>query len=90
MLIKTILILALLWSCYSVFPTIYYKFIYKESYQKHELQLTFDDGPNPIYTEQILDILKQHHTKAIFFVIAEKVEKYPDILKKIHQEGHDV
>lgn len=90
MLIKTILILALLWSGYSILPTVYYKFIYKERYQKNELQLTFDDGPNPIYTEQILDILKQHHTKAIFFVIAEKVEKYPDILKKIHQEGHDI
>ena len=69
MLIKTILIPAFLWSGYSILPTVYYKFIYKERYQKNELQLTFDDGPNPIYTEQILDILKQHHTKAIFFFI---------------------
>jgi polysaccharide deacetylase len=90
MFLKIILIYILLWCCYSILPTIYFKFIYKETYPCSELLLTFDDGPNPMYTEQVLAILKQHNTKACFFVIAEKVEKYPDIIKKIHQEGHEI
>ena len=37
--------------------------------------LTFDDGPSPIYTREILALLQQYHAKATFFVLGEKVEK---------------
>ncbi|MBN1160865.1 MAG: polysaccharide deacetylase family protein [Dehalococcoidales bacterium] len=50
--------------------------------------LTFDDGPNGIYTMQILDILKEYDIKATFFVIGQNVELYPDITKRILAEGH--
>lgn len=52
--------------------------------------ITFDDGPNPNYTPQILDILKEKGVKATFFVVGLHVKKYPDIAKRIVAEGHDI
>ena len=50
--------------------------------------LTFDDGPSPLYTPQILAILKKNNIKATFFVVGVNAKKYPDLLKQIHEEGH--
>lgn len=55
-----------------------------------ELALTFDDGPDPTWTPQILDILKAEHVKATFFVIGENAEAYPELVQRIVAEGHDV
>jgi peptidoglycan/xylan/chitin deacetylase (PgdA/CDA1 family) len=52
--------------------------------------ITFDDGPNPKYTPQLLDILKNKGVKATFFVVGLHVKKYPDIAKRIVDEGHDI
>ena len=49
--------------------------------------LTFDDGPS-IVTPTILDILKQENVKATFFVLGSNVEKMPDTVKRIYEEGH--
>lgn len=53
-----------------------------------EIALTFDDGPDPVYTPKLLDLLKQHGAKATFFVVGENAEKNPQIIKRIHDEGH--
>lgn len=50
--------------------------------------LTFDDGPSPIYTPQILQILKKNNIKATFFVVGANAKKYPEMIKLIHDEGH--
>lgn len=50
--------------------------------------ITFDDGPDPYYTPLLLKILSQQNIQACFFLIGEKAEKYPEIVKKIHSEGH--
>lgn len=50
--------------------------------------LTFDDGPSPKVTPQILDILKKNDIKATFFLIGELVQYYPDIVKREVAEGH--
>lgn len=52
--------------------------------------LTFDDGPDPLYTPEILDILKDRNVSATFFLIGKNVEKYPDIAKRIVDEGHSI
>ncbi len=52
--------------------------------------LTFDDGPDPVHTRRILDILDEHDAKATFFVIGRKVEKHPDVVKEILARGHEV
>jgi peptidoglycan/xylan/chitin deacetylase (PgdA/CDA1 family) len=52
--------------------------------------LTFDDGPTPGATDQILDILADLKTPAVFFVIGANVQQSPDLLKRIHDQGHIV
>lgn len=51
--------------------------------------LTFDDGPGA-YTEQVLDILKQNHVHATFYVIGRNVQRYPQTMQRIHAEGHAI
>lgn len=50
--------------------------------------LTFDDGPHPVYTQQLLDGLKERGVKATFFVTGEHAELHPDIIRRMHDEGH--
>ena len=49
----------------------------------NELYLTFDDGPDPVTTPVILDILKQYDAKGTFFCVGENVDKHPDIYQMI-------
>ncbi|MST74325.1 polysaccharide deacetylase family protein [Roseburia sp. MUC/MUC-530-WT-4D] len=53
-----------------------------------KVALTFDDGPNPIYTPELLDGLEKRNVKATFFLLGEAVEDYPDIAKRIYEDGH--
>jgi peptidoglycan/xylan/chitin deacetylase (PgdA/CDA1 family) len=50
--------------------------------------LTFDDGPNPRTTPRILATLREQDVKATFFVVGSQVEKHPDLLRQIVEEGH--
>ncbi len=52
-----------------------------------KIALTFDDGPS-IYTEQLLDGLKERNVKATFFLIGKYAEAYPELVKREAQEGH--
>lgn len=54
------------------------------------LILTFDDGPNPVYTQKVLDLLKDTRTKATFFVVVEQAVQYPKLIKRMQIEGHNV
>lgn len=54
------------------------------------LYLTFDDGPHPEATPFVLDELKKFNAKATFFCIGKNVKQFPDIYKRILQEGHRV
>lgn len=59
-----------------------------ENKDERKIALTFDDGPHPYYTEQLLKGLKERDVKATFFVTGKNVEEYPDIVKKMYEEGH--
>ena len=52
--------------------------------------LTFDDGPHPVYTPKILDILKSEGIQATFFAVGENVEAYPELAGRIVREGHEL
>lgn len=54
------------------------------------LLLTFDDGPHPQYTPQILDVLKAHQAKAVFFVIGKNLAGNESIVKRMVDEGHTI
>ena len=52
--------------------------------------LTFDDGPHPVYTKQVLECLGRHQTRASFFLQGEKTLLFPGIVEKIKKEGHTI
>lgn len=54
------------------------------------LALSFDDGPHPEYTLEILDILKEHNAVATFFVLGKHAKKYPEIINRQISEGHEI
>ena len=55
-----------------------------------QIALTIDDGPDPVFTPRILDILRDHGVKATFFVVGGAAEQYPDIVVRMKKEGHEV
>ncbi|RXY99769.1 polysaccharide deacetylase family protein [Fictibacillus sp. S7] len=55
-----------------------------------EVAITFDDGPNPLYTPAILDVLKKYHAKATFFVVGKHIIRNPEIVKREIREGHEL
>lgn len=59
-------------------------------YNPKKMYLTFDDGPSKENTVRILEILKERNIQATFFVVGENVEKYPDIIKRMVEEGHSI
>jgi peptidoglycan/xylan/chitin deacetylase (PgdA/CDA1 family) len=50
--------------------------------------LTFDDGPDPVYTPKLLDLLREKDVKATFFVIGKRADKHPEIVRRAWAEGH--
>jgi peptidoglycan/xylan/chitin deacetylase (PgdA/CDA1 family) len=56
----------------------------------YSVALTFDDGPHPIYTPQILEILRHHRARATFFPLGRNVERYPQLIRQIFAEGHTI
>lgn len=54
------------------------------------LALTFDDGPDPVYTPQILDVLKSRQVPATFFLVGVNAENHPGIVKREYAEGHTI
>lgn len=55
-----------------------------------EIALTFDDGPHPRYTPQILDILDEYGIKATFFMIGENIKYYPNAAREVLSRGHEI
>ena len=57
---------------------------------RNEIALTIDDGPDPVVTPQVLDILDRHAAQATFFCVGEKAARYPDLCREIVRRGHAV
>jgi cellulose synthase/poly-beta-1,6-N-acetylglucosamine synthase-like glycosyltransferase/peptidoglycan/xylan/chitin deacetylase (PgdA/CDA1 family) len=62
---------------------------YGASYDQ-EVALTFDDGPDPRWTPEILDVLKAEHVPAAFFVLGSEASQHPLLLQRIYREGHEI
>ncbi len=54
----------------------------------NKLYLTFDDGPHPENTDKVLDVLQKHNTKAVFFMVGQEMEKYPEVVNRVIEHGH--
>ena len=57
---------------------------------RHEIALTFDDGPHPRDTPQVLDMLAKHDIYATFFLVGRYVEQHPHLVKRIHETGNQL
>lgn len=56
--------------------------------KSRRIMLTFDDGPHPDITPQVLDLLDEHQAKAVFFVIGEHAAREPELVQEIYERGH--
>ena len=68
------------------FPTLYHQGAGGE----HQVAVSFDDGPDPQWTPKILDILKGANVKAAFFLVGANAERYPKLVRRIVDEGHEI
>ena len=57
---------------------------------KNELSMTFDDGPDPEWTPQVLDVLKREHVPGTFFLIGIQAEKFSGLTQRIYRDGHEI
>ncbi|WP_105974359.1 glycosyltransferase [Streptomyces geranii] len=55
-----------------------------------ELVLTFDDGPDPKWTPKVLDVLKKHDAHAVFFITGTMASRYPELVRRMVDEGHEI
>lgn len=62
--------------------------VFKRGRTEKEIALTFDDGPDPVYTPKLLDLLARYNAKATFFVVGSHAEGQKELIKRIHEEGH--
>jgi peptidoglycan-N-acetylglucosamine deacetylase len=52
--------------------------------------ITFDDGPHPVWTPRVLDVLDAHGAKGTFFVVGDRVVQHPDVMTRLHRDGHAI
>jgi peptidoglycan/xylan/chitin deacetylase (PgdA/CDA1 family) len=71
-------------------PQIFGKSIRRVTTNEKVIALTYDDGPRLPTTEGLLDVLKRHNAAATFFLIGERAEKNPELVKKIYGAGHEL
>jgi len=89
-------------ACVLVLPAIvreasdlHYRQLFGDSYHNVEtsekvVALTFDDGPEPSYTRQVLEVLDRNRVKATFFMVGEAIEEHPEIAKVVYANGHEL
>ncbi len=83
-----IVVAIFLWGTLWHNSSILFETLYRGDRSKKWVALTFDDGPHPIFTPQVLDILRIFNARATFFCVGRLAEMYPDIIERIHREGH--
>jgi peptidoglycan/xylan/chitin deacetylase (PgdA/CDA1 family) len=64
--------------------------IYRVRTRQPLVALSFDDGPHPAFTDQVLEILQQHNARATFFLIGERALRHPELVSRIKAAGHEV
>lgn len=90
-LIVVILFLYLTWhQVHKPSAGLFGKVIWRGPDSKRQIALTFDDGPNPLATPEVLKILSQSGVKATFFVLGHNAARFPQLLKAIAKAGHEI
>jgi len=79
---------AIIYGSATIQSNFYLKTFNSASTTEKKIAITFDDGPNPIYTSKILSALAEYNAKASFFVIGKNIDGNERILNEIHNQGH--
>lgn len=85
----------ILFLTYQLIPNFYARHFNKHVFHRmpnkaEAIALTFDDGPDPVYTPQLLDLLKKENVHATFFLVAERAKAHPEIVERMQKEGHAI
>ncbi len=91
--VRRVLLWLVLAGCALLFYGAYYLYppvIWAGTGRGKVVALTIDDGPDPRYSRQVLDVLRKYRVRATFFVIGSQVEKYPDIVREELRLGHEL
>jgi len=64
--------------------------VWRVSTSAPQVALSFDDGPDPVYTPQVLSILERHGATATFFLIGERAQRHPDAVQRIRAGVHEI
>jgi peptidoglycan-N-acetylglucosamine deacetylase len=71
-----------------IVQTFYGSMVWEISEINKNIYLTFDDGPDPLVTPVVMDLLNRHQAKATFFCSGRKAERHPEIITELRAEGH--
>jgi peptidoglycan-N-acetylglucosamine deacetylase len=75
---------------FSVFERVTPKIIYRVRTDNPLVAISFDDGPHPTFTPEVLEILQRHNAKATFFLIGDRALRHPQVVASIKACGHEV
>ncbi|MBP5319061.1 MAG: polysaccharide deacetylase family protein [Paludibacteraceae bacterium] len=76
------------YASYSIASGVYLKALCRLPQTGRSVLLTFDDGPDPVQTAKVLDVLREHQLQALFFVVGERAQQCPDLLRQMVADGH--
>lgn len=83
-------LLFLFYASYNVGSGVYVKAVCRIPTDRKQVMLTFDDGVDEVQTPLVLDVLRRHHVKATFFLVGERAQAHPDIVRRLVAEGHTI
>ena len=72
----------------SISAGVYVKAFCRTKSSSKVIALTFDDGPDSVWTPKVLEVLRRYNVKATFFCIGDEVNKHPQLVKQLQEEGH--
>ncbi len=78
------------WGAFHIQANFFLEATHQGDATHRQIALTFDDGPHPVYTPQVLELLDRHHAKATFFCIGKHAAQYSGIVKQAHNAGHAI
>lgn len=79
-----------LWGSFNINSQFFTNVMNKIESESRYCVLTFDDGPHPLVTPMVIELLATHNVKATFFCIGKNIEKYPHLVERMVQEGHSI
>ena len=85
-----VVIAVLAWGSASIRSDLYLHALCRGGRNERSVALTFDDGPDPVRTPEVLDVLARYGVRATFFLVGEKAAAYPELVRRIVAEGHVV